>query len=76
METLVWDMAEALEDIWEDLYYLEALTKGEGSDPEAAMLERDHYLTAQRRTVAKLQEARSVVVGVRHALARITERGS
>jgi len=74
METLVWDMAEALEDIWEDLYYLEALSKGAGSDPEAELMARAQYIDAQRVAVGKLQGARSAVVGVRHALARLTGR--
>ena len=75
IDVAILDLLEALEDLWEDASVLEELGKAQGAtDPvqEALMLER--YWQGQKRLLSVLQEARSSVVGARHAVARLTER--
>jgi hypothetical protein len=81
------DIAEALEDIYVDLQFLDELGKVQGrsggakdevliSRPvEAEVLELSPIWEAQKRNLEKLLKARSEIVGVRHAIAKATYRG-
>ena len=75
MTVLLYDLAEAIEDVFEDVHYLEALAKPQaGADVVEEVLSREYYHTAQERTLAKLREARAILVGSQRSLAAITGR--
>lgn len=80
------DIAQVIEDIYVDLQYLDELGKIQGKSGgskdevliarpvEAEAIELAPYWELQRKNNLKIQEARSSLIGLRHALAKITER--
>jgi hypothetical protein len=81
------DMAEALEEIYVDLHYLDELGRVQGrsggakdevliSRPvEAEMIALSPIWEAQKKNLETLLKARSGIVGVRHMVAKATFRG-
>jgi len=81
------DIAEAIEDIYVDLQFLDELGKVQGksggaSDSvqiarpvEAECMELMPIWEAQKRNLEKITKARAQLVGVRHAIAKATFRG-
>jgi len=80
------DIAEAIEDIYVDLQYLDELGKIQGKSGgakdevliarpvEAEAMDLAPYWEAQKRNNRKIQEARASLLGLQHALAKATGR--
>jgi len=75
IDLAILDLIEALEMLWADSAVLEELAKPQGKEtPDGEAMSLAHYWETQKRLLARLTEARSAVVGSRHAVHRVVEK--